>query len=330
VQSVLLVLVVSFCVATLAVGWLARARSARLVLDQPNDRSLHTAPVPRTGGIGLLLGIAAGWALASAHLPWAFWIAVALLIAVSFLDDYLAQGLSAALRFGAHLIAAALLVFALPGLSNHPLQAIAAVLAISWMCNLYNFMDGSDGLAGGMALFGFLSYTAAAWFADNAQFALLNLSVAAAAGGFLMHNFHPARIFLGDAGSVPLGFLAAAFGLLGWLQSIWAWWFPMLVFSPFIVDASVTLARRACAGIPIWHAHRDHYYQRLVRLGWGHRRTALAEYVLMLACGVCALAALTWQPMAQVALLVTATVVYAALIFRITRAWRKAQSEQKP
>src|SRR5262245_1457719 len=164
-------------------------------------------------------------------------------------------------------------------------------------------MDRSDGLAGGMAVFGFSFYAVAAWLAGSTEFALVNLSIAAAAGAFLVFNFHPARIFLGDAGSVPLGFLAAALGLIGWLQRDWTGWFPILVFSPFIMDASVTLARRLLRREKVWQAHRDHYYQRLVRLGWGHGRTALAEYAVMFASGVAALAALALPAGPQAALL---------------------------
>jgi UDP-GlcNAc:undecaprenyl-phosphate GlcNAc-1-phosphate transferase len=313
------IFIISFVVAALAVGWLARGRAARLALDEPNARSLHDTPVPRTGGIGLLLGIAAGWAWITPHLPWSFWSALALLIAVSLLDDL--RGLSAAIRFAVHLLAAALAAPALIGM-DEPLLLIAAVLAIGWMCNLYNFMDGSDGLAGGMTVCGFLVYAMAAWLAGSAQFALLNLAVAAAAGGFLLHNFHPARIFLGDAGAVPLGFLAAAFGITGWLQQDWTWWFPLLVFSPFIVDASVTLLRRLLSGTRVWEAHRDHYYQRLVQLGLGHRGTALAEYALMAVCGMFALWAMTFTVPLQYAMLAAAGVLYLALIAIIERAWR--------
>ena len=321
------IVLMAFAVATLLVGWLARGPASRVALDEPNDRSLHVTAVPRTGGIGLLLGAGAGWAVAGASLPWAIWGAIALLVAVSLMDDL--RGLSAALRFGAHLLAAALAVSALFSVAGHLGLIVAAVLTIGWMCNLYNFMDGSDGLAGGMALCGFSAYAIAAWLAGNTPFAMMNLAVAAAAAGFLLHNFHPARIFLGDTGSVTLGFLAAVFGISGWLRQEWAWWFPLLVFSPFIVDASVTLLRRACARAAVWQAHKDHYYQRLVQMGWGHRRTALAEYALMLACSAAALAGLAWTPSAQLTLLVTAAVVYAVLIGVIQTAWRKAGMAQQ-
>jgi UDP-N-acetylmuramyl pentapeptide phosphotransferase/UDP-N-acetylglucosamine-1-phosphate transferase len=167
--------------------------------------------------------------------------------------------------------------------------AVAAALAVTWMLNLYNFMDGSDGMAGGMALIGFSCYGATAWVSGNEAFAIANFCIAAAAAAFLLFNFHPARIFMGDAGSIPLGFLAAALGMTGWMNGCWPMWFPVLVFSPFIVDASVTLIKRGLRGEKVWRAHREHYYQRLVRSGLGHRNTALIGYILMSASALSAL-----------------------------------------
>jgi len=226
-------------------------------------------------------------------------------------------------RAAAHLAVCAWFAAAALAGGNDLLVTAAATLAIAWMANLYNFMDGSDGLASGMALSGFFFYGMAAWLAGNTEFALVNFSIAAAAAAFLVFNFHPARIFLGDAGSVPLGFLAAALGLIGWLQRDWPWWFPVLVFSPFIVDASVTLARRLLRRERVWQAHRDHYYQRLVRLGWGHRSTALAEYALMFACGALALAALALPAAMQAATFAAMVLVYLVLITLIERRWRR-------
>jgi UDP-N-acetylmuramyl pentapeptide phosphotransferase/UDP-N-acetylglucosamine-1-phosphate transferase len=123
----------------------------------------------------------------------------------------------------------------------------------------------------------------------------VNASIASAAGAFLLFNFHPARIFLGDTGSTTFGFLAVAIGLLGWRDGVWSIWFPVLVFSPFIVDATATLLRRGLQGERFWLAHRTHYYQRLILSGWSHRKTALVEYGLMLSCGICALA-FQWAP----------------------------------
>jgi len=317
----------AFAAALLAIWWLARSRLSTLVLDHPNPRSLHEAPIPRTGGLGLHAGAQLALGIMAPNLPAALWIAFVVLLLVSFWDDV--RGIPAAARLAAHLAACGLFVAAVLPAEQGILTAVAATLAIAWMANLYNFMDGSDGLAGGMALIGFSFYGVAAWLAGSAEFALVNLCVAAAAAAFLIFNFHPARIFLGDAGAVPLGFLAAALGLVGWLQSDWTWWFPLLVFAPFIVDASVTLARRLLRREKVWEAHRDHYYQRLVRLGWGHRGTALAEYVLMFGSGLIAIAALALPAALQAVLLAGATAAYLMLMARIDGAWREARRGAK-
>lgn len=278
----------SFTVAFMALAVMMKGGWAKLVLDQPNQRSLHVHPTPRTGGLALMAGVLAGWFVAQSSWGWEVMPILLFLLAVSFLDDL--RGLSVVWRFLAHFVAAWIycIFYVLPDLGV--LGTAMAVLAIIWMTNLYNFMDGSDGLAGGMALFGFCFYGVASWLQGDFVFAGLNWSVAAASLAFLLFNFHPARIFMGDAGSIPLGFLAAAFGLLGWRAGYWPLWFPVLVFSPFVLDASVTLAKRLLHGEKVWQAHREHYYQRLVQMGWGHRRTALVEYVLM----VLASSSATW------------------------------------
>ena len=277
--------------------------------------------MPRNGGIGIHAGIFLAWATVAPPLPSMIWLSLVPLLLVSFLDDV--RGVPVVGRLTTHLLAAgaaaASLFFREFGLAG----VIIAALSMVWMTNLYNFMDGSDGLAGGMALFGFSFYGVAALLAGNVSFALLNLSIAAAAAGFLVLNFYPARIFMGDMGSVPLGFLAAALGLIGWTQGQWALWFPMLVFSPFIVDASVTLTRRILRRERVWLAHRDHYYQRLVQMGWGHRNTALAEYGLMAVCGLSALAGLFLPVGGQIALIGAQTLTYVAIVLMIERAWRR-------
>jgi UDP-N-acetylmuramyl pentapeptide phosphotransferase/UDP-N-acetylglucosamine-1-phosphate transferase len=293
-------------------------RADRLPLDHPNARSLHARPVPRVGGIGIVLGTLLAFALVRAEPLLATLVAV--LAAISYLDDR--AHLPIALRFGAHAIAAAVFV-ATTAPDLHPLWQVALALATMWVTNLYNFMDGSDGLAGGMALFGFGAYALGAWLAGDAVFAVVAASVAAAAAAFLVFNFPPAKVFMGDAGSIPLGFLAAALGILGWRAGHWAPWFPVLVFSPFIVDASLTLARRLLRGERVWEAHRTHYYQRLVQLGWGHRNTALAEYALMAACGAVALWALGQPAPVQWAAAGAAVVAYLALAAIVDVAWRR-------
>ena len=206
---------------------------------------------------------------------------------------------------------------------------IPVLLFVVWMTNLYNFMDGSDGLAGGMALFGFSCYGVGAWLAGNELFALLNFSVAAAALVFLFFNFHPAKVFMGDAGSIPLGFMAAVLGVWGWQQGYWPFWFPPLVFSPFVADATVTLFKRARRGEKLSQAHRSHYYQRLVQMGCGHRNTALAEYGLMLLAGASALWGTSLHYAGQGSLLLAWSMVYLALMWRIDKRWQKNQFARK-
>ena len=150
------------------------------------------------------------------------------------------------------------------------------LLYIVWMINLYNFMDGMDGFAGGMAVFGFGALAVLGLIGDALTFAISGLVIAAAAGGFLTRNFPPARIFLGDVGSSVLGLLAAAMTLWGAGLGLFPLWVGLLVFSPFIVDATWTLLRRIVNAEPFWRAHRSHHYQRLVLAGWGHRRTVAA------------------------------------------------------
>ena len=277
----------SFVLTFLVIAWMLKSGAAHYVLDHPNDRSLHTVPVPRTGGLALMGGALFGWGMLGQL--WIFLIAgcVLFMMLISLADDL--RGLSAGWRLLAQFLAAGTFVFIGFAMDFDWLWFFPIVIAIVWMTNLYNFMDGSDGLAGGMALFGFGSYAVAAWLASDAGLAVVMLCIVAAALAFLRFNFHPARIFMGDAGSIPLGFMAAAFGVLGWQRGDWGLWFPLLVFSPFIVDATVTLVKRLLRREKIWQAHRSHYYQRLVLMGLGHRKTAIVEYFLMAAVGVSAI-----------------------------------------
>lgn len=225
------------------------------------------------------------------------WIILSMLLVfvVSFIDDCI--GLPASLRLGVQAVAACIViagvgltVSAIPipggptiqlGLAAVPVSALLLV----WMANLYNFMDGMDGFAGGMTFwgFGFLAYLG--WQAQFPVMLIISTFVAMGALGFLMHNFPPARIFMGDAGSITVGFLAGTLMILGVRDRLFEIWVPIMIFSPFIVDASVTLVKRVLHGKRVWEAHREHYYQRVVLIGWSHRRTVLAEYGVMILCG---------------------------------------------
>jgi UDP-N-acetylmuramyl pentapeptide phosphotransferase/UDP-N-acetylglucosamine-1-phosphate transferase len=170
-----------------------------------------------------------------------------------------------------------------------------------------------------MAVFGFGSYGVAAVCAGDFSLATITLSIAAAAAGFLIFNFPPARVFMGDAGAIPLGFLAAICGITGWQQGNWPLWFGPAVFSPFIVDATLTLLRRLARGAKVWEAHREHYYQRLVQSGLGHRRTLIAEFALMIFVSGFALAALQFDPSLQTSAGAALAAFYVLLLIVLER-----------
>ncbi|MBI3526314.1 MAG: glycosyltransferase family 4 protein [Betaproteobacteria bacterium] len=319
--SALLSLALPFGVSVLILLALLKSGVARnLAMDLPNQRSLHTVAIPRVGGVAIIFATLIAWSLLPER-PALLILLTAALAGISFVDDR--RGLPVVVRLLAHGAAALLLVlFGLNG-SDADVWRVAGLTAyVVFMTNAYNFMDGADGLAGGMALCGFSAYACAALIAAAEPMAGMSFAVAAAAGGFLVFNFPPAKVFMGDAGSIPLGFLAAGLGLLGWRQGLWPLWFPLLVFSPFLADAGVTLLRRIWRGEQFWQAHREHYYQRLIRMGWGHRRTAVAEYLVMAGVAVSAVAALGLGTQAQVLVVVAWLAMIAGIMLAIDRRWQ--------
>ncbi|MBK1645000.1 glycosyl transferase [Thiocapsa imhoffii] len=294
----------AFCVSVLLTQWLAGHGVRFSPIDHPNARSLHSVPVPRSGGLAVLAGVLCALLLLGV-LARSFselaWILAALIpvAAMALLDDF--GGVSRRLRLLAQASAALLLfvghlrwqMLELPGwtLTWPSAVALAATLVyVIWLINLYNFMDGMDGLAGGMAVFGFAAFAILGWSGGEPLFAFAAASIALAAAGFLSANFPPARIFLGDAGSSSLGLLVAAFSLWGSALGLFPLWSAWLLFSPFILDATWTLLARLIRGERIWEPHRSHHYQRLVLAGWSHRRTLMRAYVIMATVAACAVA----------------------------------------
>ncbi|MDR0250344.1 MAG: glycosyl transferase [Burkholderiales bacterium] len=271
---------------------------------QTNARSLHDKPIPRVAALMLWVGWLAGasWIGASSAaleavsakdavfsaLLFCAWAAVA---AISFWDD--CRSVSARWRLlvqTAAAVAAAVSLWALTSenffdFSTISLWGYGIVLVLStvWMCNLFNFMDGSDGLAATMALVGLAAYAGAGYVFGLAWWWLPLLGVAALLP-LLAVNLPPARMFIGDVGAVPLGFLAALFGWWGIADQAWGLWFPVLVFLPFVLDATVTLLRRLWRREKVWEGHKTHYYQRLLQMGAGHRGTLAVYAVLMAGC----------------------------------------------
>lgn len=299
-------------------------RFPRLLVDRPNERSLHEKPTPRTGGLAIVLGSLAAW-VSMIHSSHVLGLAVVAIAIVSLFDDW--RGLHPLPRLSAHIAVAA--IFTYIGLGRPPLaEFIFLVLAIVWVTNLYNFMDGADGLAAGMTIAGFGFYAVAAWSAEQLPLALICASIAAATTPFLAANFHPARLFMGDTGSITLGFLAGAIGAIGWREGAWSPFFPVFVFSPFIADASLTLLHRSLNRQPFWRPHRSHYYQKLIQMGVGHRKTTLAEYGLMLIAGCCGLMVLTLDYKYQLGAIIVWGIVLIALAEWIDHRWKLHQPDK--
>ena len=261
----------------------------RRLLDEPNERSSHNVPTPRGGGIAVVgavllvwLGLTAAGRLPAGLLPVA---AAALgIAAVSWFDDL--HGLSPVARLVAQLAAVAFGMEALPsravfqGWLPPVLDDLVVALVWLWFVNLFNFMDGIDGIAGSEAAAIGLGL---ALIASAPETALLGTAIAGAAVGFLVWNWAPARIFLGDVGSVPLGYLLG-FLLLG--AAARGAWLPALILPAyFLADATLTLLRRLARGERVWEAHREHFYQHAVQAGLSHaavvRRVILADLLLI-------------------------------------------------
>lgn len=261
------------------------------IVDRPNERSSHVRPTARGGGIAIFLALTLVWPLLGFE-EWshhAIWLLAGALVVVSFVDDI--KSLSPLLRFGCQTLvaASALLLFDWPGwvsvhMTSAGLVALASVAAFFWVVgytNVFNFMDGINGLAGSQAVVAagggaiLAGLASGDWSHPAIQ---LSLVLSGAASGFLPHNAGRARLFLGDVGSVPLGFLIAILGL--WLVRDLGWQLlPVLVLlnANFICDAGITLLRRLRKGERWWRPHREHFYQRLVRSGFSHQRVTAFE-----------------------------------------------------
>ncbi len=309
---------ISFSLTLFFLILLLKTRFADFALDKPNARSLHTSLTPRTGGLAVMIGVLLTWLIARVDYSWL--LLVLALVGVSLVDDV--RGLSVRWRFLVQFVMCGFFVF----LYSHQIYYllwIPVLLGLVWMTNLYNFMDGSDGLAGGMGAFGFTAYALAFYLGNDMQLTIMSACIVASSIAFLIFNFHPAKIFMGDSGSIPLGFLAGAIGVYGYMQGHWQAWFPLLVFSPFIVDATATLFKRLLDGEQLSQAHCNHYYQRLVQMGWGHKKTAIVEYVLMLSCSISALIMLHLSNALVVCMLILWVFTYTILAIFIDKCWKQ-------
>lgn len=263
----------AFAVSCCATAW-ARAHARRRgLVDLPGERRSHDLPTPRGGGIGIAVAAlgAAVWLAWVNDGGWA-WVALGLVLVAGagWWDDH--RPLPAWPRLLAHAAAGACLAAGTLHAGAPMGAALVALLLVPVLVNVWNFIDGIDGLATSQAL---LAALALGWALDGAG-RLLALAVAAACAGFLPFNFPKARIFLGDVGSGALGYLLAVLVVIG-LSSrpLAAWPVLLLPLSICLVDAGLTLARRVARREPWWQPHVQHLYQRLAR-HLGHPRVTLA------------------------------------------------------
>ena len=279
-MSLLILSFISFSISLLAVA-LIKQRFGQQLLDIPNDRSSHTQPTPRGGGLGFIIAFAITSAIAPFPFPLSLWLVLLPLTIIGILDDR--QGVPAALRYLVQLGAASIAIFyfgsfPFPGSSfgiAGQISAIAlSIIGITAFINFYNFMDGLDGLVASTTAvqLGFL-----ALYLHQPVLWLL----VAALLGFLRWNWSPAQIFMGDAGSTVLG-ATVAIALLNSSDPVRAWSALAITF-PLVIDAVYTLCRRLLRQENIFQAHRTHLYQRLQQSGWSHEQVASTYIGLTLA-----------------------------------------------
>jgi Fuc2NAc and GlcNAc transferase len=331
--------IVLIAAAALVVSWALTGRVRRYairtaMLDQPGPRSSHQVATPTGGGLAVALVTLSGIAAAGAAGWVPFRVAVALVggglpvALVGWVDDR--RGTPAVARLAVQLMAGAWAIWWLgvppslridwaPPLFS-ALGALIGIIGVVWATNCFNFMDGIDGLAGGEAVTVGLGGSLLLLATGHRELATVPLVIAAASAGFLVWNWAPARIFLGDVGSGLLGFLfaglaiasdaAGALPLLDWL----------LLLGVFAFDATATLLRRAWRGERWYHAHRSHAYQRAVQGRWSHAQVSLTVFAIN-----AGLALLVWAsanyPRLRLPLVLAAAVSLGAIYWGVQRTW---------
>jgi len=278
-----LTVVLSWLLTGVATWYASRAG----LLDHPGERHSHRQATPRGGGAGLVAALVlVTSAIAASAMPY-YWAGCILpgmivLAITGWWDDHRSLGIG--LRFFVQLAVTIYLIACLPGndWTGGWIAMVLAGLFVLWMTNLYNFMDGSNGMAG---LQGVFAGCVLAWLfgqSGEAQASLLSLLLAAACAGFLPWNLGRARVFMGDVGSLSLGYLFAALLLHGVGSGAFSLAVGLLVMLLFLADASLTLLARVTRGERWYNAHRQHLYQRMIAGGWSHGHVALCYQAINL------------------------------------------------
>lgn len=291
-------LVSAFLITLILTPFIRRCALKRELCDHPSPRRIHSVAVPTGGGIAIWVGVVIAVLL---FVPWSkqvggLLLGSSLIVLLGIIDDF--KELSPSQKLGGQLLAAILILpFGLQiQFITNPLGGMIFLgfwglpLTVIWIVgitNTLNFIDGLDGLAGGVAVIAAVTLAIVAWQEGQLIAARLALIVAGSALAFLIFNFYPARIFMGDSGAMFLGFFLANISILGALKSATAMTLlvPVLALGVPIFDTLFAIIRRRKLGHSIASADKDHIHHRLLRLGFSHRNAVLAVYLTSLLLG---------------------------------------------
>jgi Fuc2NAc and GlcNAc transferase len=302
------------------------------IVDLPNDRNLHQGVIPRGGGLVIITSLLIALIVAAlisdrTSLFTGLAVIVFAWASLSWWDDK--SDLTPKFRLLIQLVICILTVSAfgwvtqILGLSLSWFGPLLSVVGLLWMANLYNFMDGLDGLAASQTIVASISL--AFWFFmhQDLALALVCVVVGASSYGFLLLNWNPAKIFMGDVGSIGLGGFFGTLFIIGSSRYDLSIVSFFVLFAVFIVDATATIIMRARRGEKIWLPHRQHFYQRLANAGYAHSKIALAGLILMLICSVFATLGVLYHDMiwlSLIAVLLTTAVSAVLVIYLEKRA----------
>jgi UDP-N-acetylmuramyl pentapeptide phosphotransferase/UDP-N-acetylglucosamine-1-phosphate transferase len=335
--NLILIGAISFTLGYIGVALIRHWALRRNLLDIPNERSSHTRPIPRVGGLAIvvitLIGFIIIWILCPAW-PWLalfVYVSGAILIAVvSWLDDV--NSLPNRVRFAVHSLSAAMVIMGigywrkiyLPLLGTINLGWLGLAITFMWivgLINAYNFMDGIDGIAGGQAVVAGLGWTILGWLDNQPLVVALGLLLAASSLGFLGHNWFPARIFMGDVGSAFLGYNFAVLTVVAAQRDPRFALAGVLLVWPFVFDSVFTFLRRLLHRENIFTAHCSHLFQRLVATGFSHKKVAslyIGLAIIGLVCSVSLVMEWRWADY-----LTTIVIVIASLFLWLGTRWKE-------
>lgn len=285
----------AFVFSIVVTGLVRRYSINKQIIDVPNERSSHSKPTPRGGGLSISLSLILGivWLsyfdMLTIQITFAFFLSVFIIAFTGWLDDH--RDIPFYWRVVMYSVASLVLLFETGGLESirigdviieMPLIMgyIITFLGIVWLTNLYNFMDGTDALASIQAICASLFAGWMLYQNEGYELAMICFIIAASCLGFLYWNRPPAKIFMGDVGSCVLGFMFAMLSLLSDLAGLLPVYIWCILLSLFICDATFTLIKRIVGREKWYQAHRSHAYQRLVQMGMSHGRLALLVFII--------------------------------------------------